>query len=243
LLATILSAAALHSLFRGTGDLLAVTGEQLPTLVAFITCLVAADVLSLRRDRAEGALRSARDRLDASVQERTAELRRTNEALSASELRWRRMYEASSAAMVLFGLDGFIIGANAAFQKMVGYSEDELKKLTAADLSYADDRQATWQVLADFIAGRRHEYHVEKRYLCKDGSTVWFNATTTLVPGTDKTPAHLQAILIDITERKRAEAALRASEERWRRLFEASSAGMALMDLSGRCIATARAAM
>jgi len=172
------------------------------------------------------------------VQERTAELRRTNEALSASELRWRRMYEASSAAMVLFGLDGFIIGANAAFQKMVGYSEDELKKLTATDLSYPEDRPVTLQAQAEFLAGLRHEYHVEKRYLRKDGSTVWFNATTTLVPATGKAPAHLQAILIDITERKRAEAALRASEERWRRLFEASSAGMALMDLNSRCIAT-----
>src|SRR5215471_17916552 len=172
LLATVLSAGALHSLFRGTGDLLIVTGEQLPTLIAFVTCMVAADVLSTWRDRTEGALRSARDRLEASVQERTAELRQTNDALSASELRWRRMYEASSAAMVLFGLDGFFLGANAAAQKMVGYSEDELKKLTATDLSYPEDRPVTLQAQAEFTAGRRHEYHVEKRYLRKDGSTV-----------------------------------------------------------------------
>ena len=238
LVATALSAAALHSLFRGSGDLLVVTAERLPTLLALLTCLAAADVLSTQRHRAERALRSARDRLEASVQERTAELRQANDALSASELRWRRMYEASSAAMVLFGLDGYFIGANAAFQKMVGYGEDELKKLTAADLSYAEDRPATERALAEFIAGARHEYHVEKRYLRKDGSTVWFNATTTLVPETDKAPAHLQAILIDITERKRADAALRASEERWRRLFETSSTGMGVMDLTTRYIAT-----
>src|SRR5262245_59966452 len=160
------------------------------------------------------------------------------DALAASELRWRRMYEASSAAMVLFGLDGFFLGANAAAQKMLGYSEDELKKLTATNLSYPEDRPATLQAQAEFVAGQRHEYHVEKRYLRKDGSTVWFNATTTLVPATDRAPAHLQAILIDITERKRADAALRANEERWRRLFEASSAGMALMDLNSNIIAT-----
>src|SRR6516165_6184488 len=236
--ATALCAIALHSFFRHSGDFFVVTGERLPTLLAFITSMIAADILSTQRHRAERALHAARDRLEMAVQERTAALRRANDALAGSELRWRRMYEASFAAMVLFGLDGSFIGANAAFQKMVGYSEDELKKLTAADLSYAEDRPATEKALAEFVADQRHEYHVEKRYLRRDGSTVWFNATTTLVPATDRAPAHLQAILIDITERKRAEAALRASEERWRRLFEASSAGMALMDLDGRCIAT-----
>src|SRR5262249_59297480 len=92
--------------------------------------------------------------------------------------------------------------------------------------------------LAGLRAGAAPEYPVEKRYRPKAGSAVGFNATTTLPPPTDKAPAHLKAILIDITERKRADAALRASEERWRRLFEGSSAGMALTDLNARYIAT-----
>src|SRR5689334_9236602 len=63
--ATVLSTAALHSLFRGSGDLLILTGEKLPTLIAFVTCLVAADILSTQRRRAERALHAARDRLEA----------------------------------------------------------------------------------------------------------------------------------------------------------------------------------
>jgi PAS domain S-box-containing protein len=251
-LATALCALALHLLFRSSGGLLAVTGEKIPTLLACIASLATADMLSTQRHRAERALRTARDRLEAAVQERTSELRRANDALTeeigertraegalrASELRWRRMYEASSAAMILLRLDGRFVGANAAFQKMVGYSEDELKKLTAFDITPAEERPATVQALAEFAAGQRNEYHVEKRYMRKDGSAVWFNATTTLAPASDRTPAHLQAILIDITERKRADAALRASEERWRRLFAGSSTGMALTDLDARYIAT-----
>src|SRR5262245_27729182 len=52
-LATVLCAAVLHSLFRDSSDLLVATGEKLPTLLAFVTCMVAADVLSTRRHRAE----------------------------------------------------------------------------------------------------------------------------------------------------------------------------------------------
>ena len=59
-LATALAIVAVHSLFRGTGDLLAVTGEKLPTVLAFIITMVAADILSTQRHRAEQALRSAR---------------------------------------------------------------------------------------------------------------------------------------------------------------------------------------
>jgi len=251
-LSAILAALILHSFFHGPADWTSLTWDEIPTFLAFIMSAATADVLSSRRYRTENALRAARDRLELSVQERTAELRQTNEALAAeiveraraeealraSELRWRRMYEASSAGMALIGLDGFFIAANAAFQKMVDYSEDELRKLSAVDITHADDKSATVNVIAEFGARLRYEYHVEKRYLRKDGRPVWLNATTTLVPGTDRTPSHLQAILIDITERKRADAALLASEERWRRLFEASSAGMSVADLTSRYVAT-----
>ena len=83
-LATALAVVAVHSLFRSTDDLLTVTGEKLPTVLAFIICVLVADLLSTQRHRAERALRSARDRLELAVQERTAERKHC-----ALERNWR----------------------------------------------------------------------------------------------------------------------------------------------------------
>jgi PAS domain S-box-containing protein len=254
-LATALAVVAVHAMFRSADDLLAVTGEKLPTVLAFITCVVVADVLSTQRYRAETALRSARDRLELVVQERTAELRHANAALSeeigerrraeaavrANEERWRRLFEASSAGMALTDMTGRYIATNSAFQKMLGYSDEEFKSLTAIDITHPEEIAATEDVVAEFASGGRQEYHVDKRYIKKDGTPAWVNVTTTYVPATDFTPPMLQGVYFNIDDRKRTEQALRMSEERWRTVFETSSVGIATSDENLR-VATANAA-
>ena len=60
-----------------------------------------------------------------------------------------------------------------------------------------------------------------------------------MVPAMDSTPAFLAIMVIDITERKQAEAALRASEERWRAMFETAPVGIATIDFERRKYLTA----
>ena len=252
---TALAIVTLHSFFRATTDPLVVTGERLPTLLAFITTMVAADVLSTKRHRAEKALRSARDRLETAVQDRTAELRRANTDLSieiaergraeaavrAREERWRRLFETSSAGMALTDLTSRYVATNSAFQNMLGYSDEEFKTLTALDITHPDERAISEAVVAEFARGARHEYHVDKRYMKKDGTPLWVNVTAAYVPATDVTPPMLQGVYINIDDRKRAEQALRTSEERWRTVFETSSVGIATSDENLR-VSTANAA-
>jgi PAS domain S-box-containing protein len=254
-LSTILALAALHLFFRSSGELLAMTGERLPTALAFVICMVTADVLSTRRHRTERALRLARDRLELAVEDRTAELRQANKALSdevaerkraelalrASEERWRRLFEASSAGMALTDLTGGYVATNSAFQHMLGYTDEEFKKFTAIDITHLDERDTTEKIVTQFASGARQEYHVDKRYLKKDGTALWVNVTTTYVPPIENTPPLLQGIYVNIDDRKRAEQALRASEERWRTVFETSSVGIATSDENLR-VATANAA-
>ena len=165
-----------------------------------------------------------------------SERKRAEQALYASEERWRRLFEASAAGIALANMDGRYIAANAAFLRMLGYTEAELKQRTALDITHVDERAITERVIADFAGGARQEYHVEKRYLKKDGTPVWVDVTTAYVPASGSIPPLMQAVVIDIDDRKRAEAALRASEERWRTVFETTSVGIATSDANRRIL-------
>jgi PAS domain S-box-containing protein len=143
--------------------------------------------------------------------------------------------------MALTDLSARYVATNSAFQAMLGYTDDEFKTLTAIDITYPDERVTTEAVVAEFASGVRQEYHVDKRYMKRDGTPIWVNVTTTYVPPTDITPPMLQGVYINIDDRKRAEQGLRASEERWRTVFETSSVGIATSDENLR-VSTANAA-
>jgi PAS domain S-box-containing protein len=138
--------------------------------------------------------------------------RKAEEALRASEERWRKLFENSSAGIALVTLDGRFITANLALQKMLGYTEEELQRLTSLEVTQEEDRASTEAILAESVEGQRREYRIEKRYRRKDGNVIWADLSATLVPATGNTPAFFAAVVVDITERKRAEEELHQKE-------------------------------
>src|SRR5208337_1120728 len=151
-------------------------------------------------------------RLNAELTQENSERKKAEEALRASEERWRKLFENSSAGIALVSPDGSYIAANLTLQKMLGYTEEELQRLTTLELTLEEDRAASEAILAESAEGQRRDYRIEKRYRRKDGGVIWADVSSTLVPATGSAPAFFAAVVVDITERKRAEEELRRSE-------------------------------
>ena len=160
----------------------------------------------------EAAISLEQARLYAELSQENRERRKAEEALRASEERWRKLFENSSAGIALIRLDGRLFAANFAFQKMLGYTEQELHRLTSRDLTIEEDRPADEALRAEAVAGQWRDYRVERRFRRKDGSVVWTDVSAVSVPGAESESGFFAAVIVDISERKQAEEELRRSE-------------------------------
>jgi PAS domain S-box-containing protein len=151
-------------------------------------------------------------RLVAELTQEIDDRKKAEEALRASEERWSKLAENSSAGIALIAPDGRFIAANLALQEMLGYTEPELQASTVSNITYEEDRTATEARVAEANESQRRFYRVEKRYVRKDGSAMWADVSTVFVPATGDSSAFFSAVIVDITERKRAEEKLRKAQ-------------------------------
>ena len=184
------------------------------------------------RQRAEAALRNANEELERRVTARTADLedevaqrRRTEETLRASEERWRSMFEASAVGIALTDENRRFVAVNRAFQKMLGYTSDELCSLGPVEITYEDDRAATQEMLDNMLSGRSSGYHVEKRYRRNDGTVIWVRVSTAQAPEPGSGLRGIPTIIEDVTERKQAEDALQEARDALLRVTRVTTLG------------------
>jgi formate hydrogenlyase transcriptional activator len=151
-------------------------------------------------------------------------LHRAHLQVARSEERWRSVFENSAIGVALTDLNGRFLATNLVYQKIVGYSEEELRALSYLDITHVDYREANRALAAELLDGRQQQFQVEKQYRRKDGSAIWVRNNISLVPGTESTPRFIMALSEDITERKQAEEALRKSERLKRSLLDINNA-------------------
>ena len=138
--------------------------------------------------------------------------KRAEQALRKSEERWRSVFENSAIGVALTDLNGRFLATNHVYQTIVGYTEEELRALYFLDVTHEDHREANWALITELLEGKRRQFQIEKKYRRKDGSSIWVSNNVSLVPGTERVPRFIMTLSEDITQRKRAEDALRASE-------------------------------
>jgi PAS domain S-box-containing protein len=140
------------------------------------------------------------------------ERKRAEDALRKSEERWRCVFENSAIGVALSDLNGRFLATNHVYQTIVGYTEEELRALHFLELTHEDYREANRTLITELLEGKRRQFQIEKKYRRKDGSSIWVSNNVSLVPGTERVPRFIMALSEDITQRKRAEEALRKSE-------------------------------
>lgn len=140
-------------------------------------------------------------------------LKTAEEALRLSETRFRNAFEHFGVGACIVGLDLRFVQVNRALCGMLGYTEEELLSKSFPDVTHPEDLDRSGAAARSLLSGEVNHLRFEKRYLRKDGSTVWGIVTTSILRDVDGRPIHFVTGVQDITEMKRAEAALRDAHD------------------------------
>lgn len=159
--------------------------------------------------------------------------KQTEAALRESQERFRRAFEDAAVGMAIFSPGGRLLQANTFLCRMLGYTEDELKELSFIGVTHPDDRAATIESDKRMLRGEMHWAWLEKRYLKKDGRSVWVILSSSLIRDRTGRPRYFLSHIQDISERKRVTGALMESRELFRSAFEDAAVGMVIFTADG----------
>jgi diguanylate cyclase (GGDEF)-like protein/PAS domain S-box-containing protein len=151
------------------------------------------------------------------VKEDITDRKRQEAELRESEARYRSLFEQTTDAVIVFGLDFKILTANQRTLDLLGYSLDELTGMSMVEISAEPDK--TRQVEEKLLAGLEVPLY-ERKLFHKDGHWISAEVSIGLARAEDGTPLHVQSVVRDISERKSTEEALRSSETKYRIVVE-----------------------
>ena len=166
--------------------------------------------------------------------------RQAEEALREREAMLQITIDEAPVCVAMVDLDKRFLKCNKAFCTFLGYSEKEMKQKTIADITFPEDLEIGMADLRAIVAGEKKSSILQKRYVRKDNTVVWGETNINLIRNNQGKPMYFLPMIIDITERKKAESerevaldALRKSEDKYRTLIETTDTGYVIIDQDG----------
>ena len=169
------------------------------------------------------------------------ERKQAEEALAESEEKFKYIFGHSVVGKSITQMDG-TLEVNQAFGNMLGYSRDELRNKKWQEITHPEDIEISNRVTELLLTGEKESLRFTKRYLHKNGSTVWGDVSISLRRDHEGKPLYYMAALVDITERQLAEIQLAESLEFNERILTSSPVGIFTYRLSGECLSVNAAA-
>jgi two-component system sensor kinase FixL len=146
---------------------------------------------------------------------------------------YRSLFYATGAGIVIVGLDRKIVDANPAYCHLLGYSKDEILGKAIIDFTHPEDQAESRRLFRELREAKRTGVDLEKRYVRKDGSTVWVHLAGQWRLDDDSKPLQGVAVVQDITKQKEAEQALRQSRDRLESIVGTASDAIVTIDGKG----------
>ncbi len=158
------------------------------------------------------------------------------EILARSEARFRSVFEQAAVGMAVRSLDGRWLQVNRKLCEILGFSREELLRTTSVALTAPEERGHADAYNERIRRGEIDAYSREKRYLRKDGSTVWVELSLTVVRDREGNPDYVSSVIVDISARKAAQEQAHAAEERLRTGLENLGEMVVLTDAEDRIV-------
>ncbi|WP_052825902.1 PAS domain-containing sensor histidine kinase [Neotamlana nanhaiensis] len=115
-----------------------------------------------------------------------------------------KTFDLSAVGMVTLTLKGQFIDANKSFCETFGYTKEEIQQLTFLDITHPADKTKGKQAIMDMIDGKVNYYQSEKRYIAKNGKTIWTYISSTVIRDNNGIPLHFVTQINDISQIKRS---------------------------------------
>ena len=148
-------------------------------------------------------------------------LKKGDAALKASEENYRSIFETAANLIAVVDKKGIIVDCNSQIQTVLGYAREEVIGRPFPTLFHPDHLPRAYEAVREVIK-KGVSYHKEFVMLHREGSTVYVSVNSTPLKNGMGRISRVISVVEDVTERKRAEAALMESEKRYRQLIEAS---------------------
>lgn len=160
--------------------------------------------------------------------------------LGKAEALFKTAFENAGVGMVIINKEGQYIDANNAYINFIGYSKQELGSMRIFDVTDAEYSALDKIHLQELTTGitKRKEY--DKKFIHKNGKTLWGFVTASVITNPDESFAFILAQIVDLTVRKETEIAIVKSEQEYKSLFEQNPNAVCSLDLEGNIISMNR---